>query len=84
MILRGIKDRNQNSNNAFSVGSIYEPLICIEGDGTTGQKGSRQVADGRYDYGKVVAPIPKTIVGCLITEDLDNFSLSSRFLLMYV
>lgn len=74
MILGGIENCNQDADNAFGVGSVDESLIAIRGDGATGQKGACKVTYGRYDYGEIVAAVPKAVVGCLVTEDLYDVS----------
>ena len=70
MIFGGIKDCNQDADNAFGVGSVGESLNAVRGDGATSQEGACKVTDGRYDYGEIVAAVPKAVVGCLVTEDL--------------
>lgn len=74
MIFGGIENCNQDADNAFGVGSVDESLIAMRGNGATGQKGACQVTDGRYDYGEIVAAVPKAVVGCLVAEDLYNVS----------
>ncbi len=74
MIFRGKEDCNQDADDAFSVGSVRESLIRVGSDGATGQKGACEVAYRSYDYGEVVAAVPKAIVGCLVTKDLEEFS----------
>lgn len=74
MILRGIEDRNQDADNAFSVSSIRESLGCVGDYGVTGQEGACQITNGRDDYSEVIAAVPKTIIGCLITENLNGVS----------
>ena len=59
MILRGIEDRNQDADNAFSVSSIREILGCV---GITGQEGACQITNGRDDNSEVIAAVPKTVI----------------------
>lgn len=74
VILRSIENCNQDADNTFSVGLVCETLFRGGSEGVTGQKGACEVADGGYDYGEIVAAVPKAIVRCLVTEDLDDFS----------
>ena len=74
MVLGGVKNCNQDADNAFGVGSVHECVISVRGDGATGQKGACKVTDGRYDYSEIVAAVPKSVVGCLITEYLYGIS----------
>ena len=76
MIFGGVQDCNQDANNAFGIHSVRKTMIRVGRDGVTGEKGACEVADGRYDYGEIIAAIPEAIVGCLITEDLDGVSSS--------
>lgn len=72
MIFGSIEYCNQDADNAFSVGSVRESLVRVGADGATGQKGACQVTDRRYDYGDIIATVPKAVIGCLVTEDLDG------------
>ena len=74
MIFRGIENCDQDADDAFSVGSVCETLVCVGSNGATGQKGACEVAYRSYDDGEVVAAVPKAIVGCLVTKDLEKFS----------
>ena len=62
VILRSIENCDQDADNAFSVGLVRETLFRAGSDGATGQKGACKVANGGYDYGKIVAAVPKAIV----------------------
>lgn len=61
---------------------VGETLFRGGSEGVTGQKGACEVADGGYDYGEIVAAVPKAIVRRLITEDLDGFSWTRKSLLV--
>ena len=82
MILRRIQNCDQDADNAFSFGLVTDTLVQTGSDGATGQKAAGEVANGRYDYGKIVAAVPKAIVGCLVPEDLEDFSHSSQLRLV--
>ena len=62
MILRGVENCNQYADDAISVGLVAETLIHLWSGGAAGQKTAREVANGRYDDGEIVATVPKPIV----------------------
>ena len=74
MIFGGVKNCNQDADNAFGVSAVCETLIPVRSDGATGQKRACKVTHGRYDYSEIVAAVPKAVVGCLVTEDLYGIS----------
>ena len=74
MIFGGVKNCNQDADDAFGVSSIRESMIPVWGDGARGQKGACKVTDGRYDYSEIVAAVPKAVVGGLVSEDLYGIS----------
>lgn len=74
MILRGEEDGGEDSSDAFGVCAVGMAGGAVVGVGVVaaGKEHTGEVADGGYDFGEVVAAVPKTVVGCLVAEDLEG------------
>ena len=74
MILGGIKDRNKNADGSFGIGSCGLPRTPSLGRilvyDAAGQKRAGEIADAGYNSRQMVAPVPESIVGGLVPEDL--------------
>lgn len=74
MILGGIKDRDQNADGPFGIGSCGLPrtpsLSRILVRGAAGQKRAGEIADAGYNSRQMVASVPESVVGGLVPEDL--------------
>ena len=74
MILGGVKYGNENANDALSLCAVSGVGrgcgVCGRGGVAAGEEGAGEIADGSYDHGEVVAPVPEAVVGGLVAEDL--------------
>ena len=63
---------DEDADDAFSAGERggRRGLVVRGGEARAGEEGAREVADGGYDCGEVVAAIPEAVVGCLVAENL--------------
>lgn len=74
MVLCGVEDGDEDADYAFCVckGGRGEGAGGGGwGGGGAGEEGAGEIADGGYDYGEVVAAVPETVVGCLVSKYLD-------------
>ena len=65
MVLCGVKDSDEDADNAVGFGAVGEGRAV-----RVGEEGAGEVADGGDDYGEVVAAVPEAVVGGLVTEYL--------------
>lgn len=75
MVLCGVEDGDEDADDAFCVcaggGGECGAGGGGWGGGGAGEEGAGEVADGGYYYGEVVAAVPETVVGCLVSKYLD-------------
>ena len=78
MVLRGEEDGSEDPGDAFGVCAVGLPGggVVDVGIVTAGEEHAGEVADRGYDFGKVVAALPETVVGCLVAEDLAGLIVS--------
>ena len=78
MILSGIEDRDEKTDDAFclyAVGRVCRGRrVCSRRRVATDKEGAGEVTDGGYDYGEMISTVPKAVIGGLVTEDLIYIS----------